>query len=154
MGKCTASNVATATGINGRGAESVHSGGRMNEIPATQEEAELRARLAEAVDEWPDRFTAATDLPVNYHAAAVAPPNRLPFVGTVTADGSVKFHPVNPVGRLAECDYPTDEQWEKVETLLPPQRRRGRRRDTDLRLVVALIRYRRRTGCQWRAIPK
>jgi putative transposase len=47
----------------------------------------------------------------------------------------------------------TDEQWALVEPFLPRRKRMGRP-PADLREVVNAIRYRVRTGCQWRLLPK
>ena len=52
--------------------------------------------------------------------------------------------------------YPTDltdEEWSRVEPLLPKPGRTGRRRRTDLREVLNAIRYLARTGCGWRMLP-
>lgn len=53
--------------------------------------------------------------------------------------------------------YPTDltdEEWAKIEPLLPGSGRTGRRREVDLREVLNAIRYLARTGCGWRMLPK
>jgi transposase len=53
--------------------------------------------------------------------------------------------------------YPTDltdEEWSKIEPLLPGPARTGRRREVDLREVLSAIRYLARTGCGWRMLPK
>lgn len=53
--------------------------------------------------------------------------------------------------------YPTDltdEEWAKVEPVLPRPGRTGRRRAVDLREVLNAIRYLARTGCGWRMLPK
>ena len=47
----------------------------------------------------------------------------------------------------------TDAEWATVEALLPPARRLGRPRTSDLRLIVNAILYILATGCQWRALP-
>ncbi len=65
-------------------------------------------------------------------------------------------------GRMAEIEkktkrYPTDlteEEWSRVEPLLPKPAKTGRRREIDLREVVNAIRYLVRTGCGWRMLPK
>ena len=53
--------------------------------------------------------------------------------------------------------YPTDltdEQWEIINPLIPPQTQgRGRRREVDLREVLNTIFYQNRTGCQWDMLP-
>ena len=46
----------------------------------------------------------------------------------------------------------TDEQWDIVEPMLPPPKRRGRPR-ADLREVVNGIMYAARSGCTWRMLP-
>ena len=43
----------------------------------------------------------------------------------------------------------TDAQWSVLEPLLPPSKRRGRPRKTNLREVV----YALRSGCSWRMLP-
>lgn len=48
----------------------------------------------------------------------------------------------------------TDDEYGLIEPLLPPARRGGRRRTTDLREVLNAILYLVRTGCQWRMLPK
>jgi len=53
--------------------------------------------------------------------------------------------------------YPTDltdEEWAKVEPLLPRRSKRGRPREVDLREIMNAIRYLVRTGCGWRMLPK
>jgi len=47
----------------------------------------------------------------------------------------------------------TDEEWWRIEPLLPKPAKRGRRRQVDLREVVNAIRYLVRTGCGWRMLP-
>jgi putative transposase len=47
----------------------------------------------------------------------------------------------------------TDEQWEIIKPLVPPDRSGGRPRKTDIRRVVDAILYINRTGCQWRMLP-
>src|SRR6266852_9811244 len=47
----------------------------------------------------------------------------------------------------------TDEEWVRIEPLLPQPERRGRKRETDLREVVNAIRYLVRSGCGWRMLP-
>ena len=48
----------------------------------------------------------------------------------------------------------TDEEWAHVEPLIPPARRGGRRRETDMREALNAIMYVLSTGCQWRYLPK
>ena len=47
----------------------------------------------------------------------------------------------------------TDAQWSILEPMLPPPKRRGRPRKTDLREVVNAIIYTLRSGCAWRLLP-
>ncbi|RAI34041.1 IS5 family transposase, partial [Rhodoplanes roseus] len=47
----------------------------------------------------------------------------------------------------------TDAEWALIARRLPPRRRVGRPRTTDLRRVVEAILYVLSTGCQWRALP-
>ena len=53
--------------------------------------------------------------------------------------------------------YPSDlsdEEWALIAPLIPPARRGGRPRRTDMRRVVDAILYVLCVGCQWRALPK
>ena len=53
--------------------------------------------------------------------------------------------------------YPSDlmeREWALIAPLLPPARRGGRPRTTDLRSVVDAILYMASSGCQWRMLPK
>jgi putative transposase len=47
----------------------------------------------------------------------------------------------------------TDPEWERVRPHIPPERRGGRHRDTDMRAVVNAILYLGWSGCQWAALP-
>lgn len=47
----------------------------------------------------------------------------------------------------------TDEEWEELRPLLPPARRGGRPRETELREVINALQYWLKTGCQWRLLP-
>lgn len=47
----------------------------------------------------------------------------------------------------------TDREWSLMVPFMPPQRRIGRRRTTDLREVVNAVLYMATTGCQWRMLP-
>ena len=52
--------------------------------------------------------------------------------------------------------YPTDltdAQWERIEPLIPPAKRGGRPRKTNMREVLNAINYVVRTGCQWYCLP-
>ena len=48
----------------------------------------------------------------------------------------------------------TDEEWVHVEPLIPPARRGGRRRETNMRAALNAVMYVLSTGCQWRYLPK
>ena len=52
--------------------------------------------------------------------------------------------------------YPSDltnEQWQRIEPLIPPPKPGGRPREVVMRVVIDAILYLNRTGCQWRALP-
>lgn len=57
--------------------------------------------------------------------------------------------------RLAYPSDLTDDQWHKIEAVLPPARggRTGRRRKYPLREVWNAVFYQARTGCPWRYLP-
>ena len=48
----------------------------------------------------------------------------------------------------------TDAEWAVLAPLMPPPRRGGRPRTTDMREVMNALLYLLRTGCQWRMLPK
>lgn len=48
----------------------------------------------------------------------------------------------------------TDAEWERIGPHMPPPRRLGRRRSTELRRVVEAILYMLRSGCPWRLLPR
>jgi putative transposase len=48
----------------------------------------------------------------------------------------------------------TDDQWEIIKRLVPPDRSGGRPRQVDIRRVVNAILYINRAGCQWRMLPR
>jgi len=47
----------------------------------------------------------------------------------------------------------SDEEWAILRPLLPPPRRGGRKRTTDLREVLNAIQYWLKSGCHWRLLP-
>src|ERR687896_1475068 len=71
------------------------------------------------------------------------------------------WNPTNR-GRMADLAkktkrYPTDltdEEWSRIEPLLPRPPKRGRRRSVDLREILNAIRYMARSGGGWRMLPK
>jgi transposase len=48
----------------------------------------------------------------------------------------------------------TDDEWAYVEPLIPPAKRGGGKRRTDMRAVMNGEMYILSTGCQWRYVPK
>ena len=48
----------------------------------------------------------------------------------------------------------TEEEWSRVEPLIPPAKHGGRKREVEVREVVNGVMYVLSTGCQWRYIPK
>src|SRR5713101_5822768 len=64
-------------------------------------------------------------------------------------------------GRMAAIEkktkrYPsdlTDEEWVRIEPLVPKPARKGRRPSVEMREVVNAIRYLARAGCEWRMLP-
>ena len=48
----------------------------------------------------------------------------------------------------------TDDEWTLVEPFIPPARRGGGKRQTDMRTVMNGVMYILSTGCQWRYLPK
>jgi len=48
----------------------------------------------------------------------------------------------------------TDDEWAYVEPLIPPAKRGGGKRRTDMRAVMNGVMYILSTGCQWRYVPK
>ena len=70
----------------------------------------------------------------------------MPWTDTARVEHSRKFD-----------RYPSDLQdreWALIEGLLPPAKRGGRPRTTDLREVMNAVLYIGSSGCQWRALPK
>jgi putative transposase len=52
--------------------------------------------------------------------------------------------------------YPTDltdRQWRIIEPLIPPAKRGGRPRTTDMREIVNAVIYVVKSGCDWRMLP-
>ena len=62
--------------------------------------------------------------------------------------------------RPYECRGPrhpsdlSDAEWALIAPLIPPAKRRGRKREVDVHEVMNGIRYVLQTGCQWRALPE
>ena len=57
---------------------------------------------------------------------------------------------------MTRTAYPsdlTDDQWPRIEPLIPEALPGGRPREVDMREVINAILYLNRTGCQWRALP-
>lgn len=57
---------------------------------------------------------------------------------------------------MARMAYETDlsdEQWNELKLLIPPQRPGGRPRTQEMREVIDGILYVLRTGCAWRHMP-
>ncbi|NJL41224.1 MAG: IS5 family transposase [Leptolyngbyaceae cyanobacterium SM1_4_3] len=48
----------------------------------------------------------------------------------------------------------SDEEWQQIEPLLPPEKPVGKGRKVDLRAVVNAIFYRADNGTKWRALPR
>ena len=48
----------------------------------------------------------------------------------------------------------TDAEWALIEPLMPPRKRVGRPRTTELRDVFDAMLYMAATGCQWRMLPR
>ena len=48
----------------------------------------------------------------------------------------------------------TDEEWARLEPLIPPAKPGGRPRATNMREAVNAIFYLLRTGCPWRYLPR
>ena len=48
----------------------------------------------------------------------------------------------------------TDREWMLTEPFIPPARRGGRRRTTDIREVLNALLYLAASGCAWRLLPK
>lgn len=47
----------------------------------------------------------------------------------------------------------TDEQWQRLEGLIPAAKPGGRPRKTDMRAAMDALFYLLRTGCPWRYLP-
>lgn len=48
----------------------------------------------------------------------------------------------------------TDDQWQAISRLIPPEKPGGRPRSVAIRQVLNAIFYLSRTGCAWRMLPK
>jgi putative transposase len=58
---------------------------------------------------------------------------------------------------LQRTKYPSclsDTQWNAIKELIPEAREGGRKRTTDVRLVLDAVFYLVRSGCAWRYLPK
>ncbi len=55
-------------------------------------------------------------------------------------------------GRFYASDM-TDQEWGLIAPFMPPRKRTGRPRTTDLGAVVDAILYLASTGCQWALLP-
>ena len=55
--------------------------------------------------------------------------------------------------RKAYASDLTDQQWDLIKELLPPEIDAGRPREVDFREIVNAILYRIRTGCAWEMLP-
>lgn len=47
----------------------------------------------------------------------------------------------------------TDEEWERIASLMPEPGRRGRPREVEFRVAINAVRYLVRSGCGWRMLP-
>ena len=57
---------------------------------------------------------------------------------------------------MTRKSYPsdlTDEQWQLIKPMIPPELPGGRTRSVDMREVFNGIQYLLRTGCAWRQLP-
>lgn len=57
---------------------------------------------------------------------------------------------------MSQPDYDsdlTDEEWAKIEPLLPPEKPVGKEREVELRVVLNGIFYRADNGIKWHALP-
>jgi len=57
---------------------------------------------------------------------------------------------------MARKAYPTDltdDEWRRLEPLIPAAKPGGRPRSVDVREIVNAIRYLLRAGCAWRLLP-
>ena len=57
------------------------------------------------------------------------------------------------VGDFGSGQALTDDQFRLLEPLIPPAKRGGRPRTTDMRKLLDGLFYLIRTGCQWRHLP-
>ena len=61
-------------------------------------------------------------------------------------------------GTMTRKAYPTDicdEEWDLIKSMIPGERKRkrGKKREVDMREVVNAIFYILRAGCSWRMMP-
>lgn len=65
----------------------------------------------------------------------------------------------SPVTLLQDMSQPyydtdlTDEEWEQIKPLLPPEKPQGKHREVDVQEVLNAIFYRADNGIKWRALP-
>jgi putative transposase len=58
---------------------------------------------------------------------------------------------------MREKPYPsdlTDQEWQRLERLIPAAKSGGRKRSTDMCEVLNAIFYVLKTGCQWDMLPR
>ena len=75
----------------------------------------------------------------------------LPLVRTSKACPQTRFH--RTLRRMSNTEL-SDEQWERLRPLLPPQKSRTGRPARDHRTVINGILWVLRTGCPWRSLPE
>jgi len=66
----------------------------------------------------------------------------------------IAYSPAQGRQQFQTDPLPTEEEWAIIAPHMPPQHRRGRSREIDLRSVIDGIFYIAQTGCQWRMLPK
>ena len=61
--------------------------------------------------------------------------------------------PVEPADASDRIPVLTDEQYRRIEPLIPPPKTGGRPRTADMRRILEGMLYVERTGCRWRQLP-